>query len=132
MTEPLKLWRNAKLATCDANARCIERGALLTRGALIEWVGDEAALPAASGAATSAQVNDLGGAWVTPGLIDCHTHLVFAGTRAGEYAERLRGSSYEDIARRGGGSSCSMRARRGLRRSWPRASPASRSSQGMG
>jgi imidazolonepropionase len=110
MTEPLKLWRNAKLATCDANARCIERGALLTRGALIEWVGDEAALPAASGAATSAQVNDLGGAWVTPGLIDCHTHLVFAGTRAGEYAERLRGSSYEDIARRGGGILATMRA----------------------
>jgi imidazolonepropionase len=110
MTEPLKLWRNAKLATCDANARCIERGALLTRGALIEWIGDEAALPAASDAATSAQVNDLGGAWVTPGLIDCHTHLVFAGTRAGEYAERLRGSSYEDIARRGGGILATMRA----------------------
>jgi imidazolonepropionase len=110
MTEPLKLWRNAKLATCDASARRIERGALLTRGTLIEWVGDEAALPAASAAATSTQVNDLGGAWVTPGLIDCHTHLVFAGTRAGEYAERLRGSSYEDIARRGGGILATMRA----------------------
>lgn len=110
MPEPLKLWRNAKLATCDRQARCIERGALLTRGALIEWVGEETALPAAPGTAAVAQEHDLGGAWVTPGLIDCHTHLVFAGTRAGEYAERLRGRSYEDIARSGGGILSTMRA----------------------
>src|SRR2546430_9136091 len=45
--------------------------------------------------------HDLAGAWVTPGLIDCHTHLVFAGTRANEYAQRLRGRSYEEIARAG-------------------------------
>jgi imidazolonepropionase len=110
MPEPLKIWRNAKLATCDANARRIERGALLTRGALIEWVGEEAALPAALGTAAVAQEHDLDGAWVTPGLIDCHTHLVFAGTRAGEYAERLRGRSYEDLARSGGGILSTMRA----------------------
>ena len=58
----------------------------------------------------AAEVHDLGGAWVTPGLIDCHTHLVFAGTRAGEYAERLRGRSYEEIARAGGGILSSVRA----------------------
>ncbi|GAC1454628.1 MAG: imidazolonepropionase [Steroidobacteraceae bacterium] len=110
MPEPLKIWRNAKLATCDAGARCIERGALLTRGALIEWVGEEAALPAALGTATVAQEHDLAGAWVTPGLIDCLTHLVFAGTRAGEYAQRLRGRSYEDIARSGGGILSTRRA----------------------
>ena len=99
MSEPLKLWRNAQLLTCDEAGRRIARGALLTRGGRIEWVGEEAALPPT--AATEA--HDLGGAWVTPGLIDCHTHLVFAGTRASEYAERLRGRSYEEIARAGGG-----------------------------
>jgi imidazolonepropionase len=103
----LKLWRNAQLATCDGDNRRIERGALLTRGARIEWVGEEAQLPAL---ARTAEVHDLGGAWVTPGLIDCHTHLVFCGTRAGEYAERLRGRSYEDIARAGGGILSSVRA----------------------
>jgi imidazolonepropionase len=103
---PLKLWRNAQLATCDETARRIARGALLTRGDLIEWVGEEAALPSLS----PEETHDLGGAWVTPALIDCHTHLVFAGTRAGEYAERLRGASYEQIARAGGGILSTVRA----------------------
>jgi len=106
MSEPLKLWRNAQLVTCDAAARVIARGALTTRAGRIEWVGHEAALPA--GAAD--EVHDLAGAWVTPGLIDCHTHLVFAGTRANEYAERLRGRSYEEIARAGGGILATVRA----------------------
>ena len=108
MSEPLKLWRNAQLLTCAAGGAPLERGALLTRGARIEWVGPEAALPQA----TPAVVHDLGGAWVSPGLIDCHTHLVFAGTRAGEYAQRLQGASYEDIARAGGGILSSVRALR--------------------
>jgi imidazolonepropionase len=103
---PLKLWRNAQLATCDATARRIARGALLTRGDRIEWVGEEAALPALS----PEETHDLCGAWVTPALIDCHTHLVFAGTRAEEYAERLRGASYEEIARAGGGILSTVRA----------------------
>jgi imidazolonepropionase len=103
---PLKLWRNARLATCDERGQRFERGALITRGARIEWVGEEAALPAV----TAEEVHDLAGAWVTPGLIDCHTHLVFAGTRAGEYAERLRGASYEQIARAGGGILSTVRA----------------------
>jgi imidazolonepropionase len=104
----LKLWRNAQLATCTHAAERIPRGALLTRGAHIEWVGPEAQLPAV----TPAEIHDLGHAWVTPGLIDCHTHLVFAGTRAQEYAERLRGVSYEEIARAGGGILSSVRALR--------------------
>ena len=108
MGEALKLWRNAQLATCDPAGRRLARGAMLTRGGRIEWVGEEGALPPA----TPAEVHDLGGAWVTPGLIDCHTHLVFAGTRAGEYAERLRGTSYEAIARAGGGILASVRALR--------------------
>jgi len=107
MPGTLKLWRNARLATCDAEQRSITDGALLTRGARIEWVGEEAQLPAI---ATGAEVHDLAGAWVTPGLIDCHTHLVFAGTRADEYAQRLRGRSYEEIARAGGGILSTVRA----------------------
>jgi imidazolonepropionase len=110
----LKLWRNAQLATCDAARGTIARGALLTRGGRIEWVGEESALPAALAGAGAAEVapeeHDLGGGAVTPGLIDCHTHLVFAGNRAGEYAERLRGRSYEEIARAGGGILSTMRA----------------------
>jgi len=107
MPGTLKLWRNARLATCDAEQRSITGGALLTRGARIEWVGEEAQLPAI---ASGAEAHDLAGAWVTPGLIDCHTHLVFAGTRADEYAQRLRGRSYEEIARAGGGILSTVRA----------------------
>src|SRR6201987_276834 len=87
---------------------------MVTRGGRVEWVGGDSALPAsliASAAAGAApEEHDLGGAWVTPGLIDCHTHLVFAGNRAGEYAERLRGRSYEEIARAGGGILSTMQA----------------------
>jgi imidazolonepropionase len=109
VSAPLKLWRNAHLATCDGEARVIRDGALLTRGGRIEWVG-----PEGERAHTEpAEVHDLGGAWVTPGLIDCHTHLVFAGNRANEYAQRLRGARYEDIARAGGGILSTVRAVRG-------------------
>jgi len=106
VSETLKLWRNARLATCGTDARRIERGALITRGPRLEWVGEEAALPPV----TAQETHDLRGAWVTPALIDCHTHLVFAGNRAGEYAERLRGRSYADIARAGGGILSTVRA----------------------
>jgi imidazolonepropionase len=105
----LKLWRNARLATCNESMQVIEKGAMLTRDGRIEWVGAEADVPATPAAAPYEQ-HDLGGAWVTPGLIDCHTHLVFAGTRAGEYAQRLRGRSYAEIAREGGGILSTMRA----------------------
>jgi imidazolonepropionase len=103
------LWRNARLATCDGSMRVIDKGALLTCAGQIEWVGPEAELPAAL-LSSHYEQHDLGGAWVTPGLIDCHTHLVFSGTRAGEYAQRLRGRSYAEIAREGGGILSTMRA----------------------
>ncbi|HET9389827.1 MAG TPA: imidazolonepropionase [Steroidobacteraceae bacterium] len=110
MSDALRLWRNAHIATCDEAMTVIERGALLTRAERIQWIGPEHALPAGD---TPDEIQDLGGAWITPGLIDCHSHLVFAGTRAGEYAERLRGRSYEEIARAGGGILSTMRAVRG-------------------
>lgn len=104
MSEPsgVQLWRNARLLPSDAAFSRITAGAVVTRADRIAWVGREADLPAALRQECGA-VHDLRNAWVTPGLIDCHTHLVFAGTRATEYAQRLRGLSYEEIARQGGG-----------------------------
>ncbi|HTC45564.1 MAG TPA: imidazolonepropionase [Steroidobacteraceae bacterium] len=96
------LWRNARLLPCDPPMSRILAGAIVTEGERLVWVGREADLPAAIRSRCH-DTHDLHGAWVTPGLIDCHTHLVFAGTRAAEYAQRLRGVSYEEIARQGGG-----------------------------
>jgi imidazolonepropionase len=106
----MTLWRNARVATCDDSMTVFEHGAILTRDSQIEWVGDESTLPEFR---APAEVRDLDGAWVTPGLIDCHTHLIFAGTRATEYAERLKGRTYAEIARSGGGILSTMRAVRG-------------------
>lgn len=98
---PGVLWFNARVATCDANATEFERGAIVTRDERIQWVGCEDNLPHSF---RSLHVRrDLRGKWVTPGLIDCHTHLVFAGNRAHEWTRLLNGASYEEIARSGGG-----------------------------
>src|ERR1700761_5509125 len=111
MTESVTLWHNARIATGSAESPQFAPGALVTRGERIVWVGAQEAVPP-SWRKEAESAFDLAGAWVTPGLIDCHTHLVFAGTRAPEYAERLRGVSYEEIARRGGGILTSVRATR--------------------
>jgi imidazolonepropionase len=105
------LWRGAHLVTlADASGwGRVERGALLVDGATIAFAGAEAYLPAATRA--DAEI-DLGGALVTPGLVDCHTHLVYAGQRAGEFEQRLEGASYEDIARAGGGIRSTVAATR--------------------
>ena len=105
------LWRNARFATLTG-ARgwgLVERGSLLTEGETIAWVGAEADLPAATH--VDAEI-DLGGTLVTPGLVDCHTHLVYAGQRATEFEQRLEGASYEDIARAGGGIRSTVAATR--------------------
>ncbi|WP_446831798.1 imidazolonepropionase [Candidatus Foliamicus sp.] len=86
----------------------IERGALRIEGERIAWAGAVADLPARG----DGQILDLDGALVTPGLIDCHTHLVYAGNRADEWALRLQGASYEEIARRGGGIASTVMATR--------------------
>jgi len=107
------LWRNARLATMDDAPACgvTERGALLVEGDRLHWVGAEAALPAGLRAGIIAE-HDLGGALVTPGLIDCHTHLVYAGNRANEFAQRLEGASYQQIAAAGGGIRATVAATR--------------------
>lgn len=103
------LWRGARIATCDAEDRRFERGAILTQDEHIEWVGAEQDAP--SGARPD-RVVELADRWLTPGLIDCHTHLVFAGQRAAEFARRTAGESYADIARAGGGIRSTMQATR--------------------
>jgi imidazolonepropionase len=103
------LWRNAAIATCDDEHRVFERGAIVTDADEITWVGAEPDLPAG---VRPDRTIELAGRWLTPGLIDCHTHLVFAGQRAAEFARRTAGTSYADIAREGGGILSTMRATR--------------------
>ncbi|WP_459200190.1 imidazolonepropionase [Pseudomonas tremae] len=103
------LWKNCHIASmAHGKYSIIENAAIVTSGALIEWVGPQAKL------AGSEHDNciDLGGAWVTPGLIDCHTHMVFGGNRSGEFEQRLQGVSYAEIAAAGGGIASTVRATR--------------------
>ncbi len=98
MEAPETLWRNARLATCaGAGLGIVERGALVTASGRIVYAGVESEAPHAK------QAVDCEGRWLTPALIDCHTHLVYGGDRAREFELRLAGASYEEIARAGGG-----------------------------
>lgn len=102
------------LARCSdsgtqADIHLIPSAAMAWDNGRINWVGPEAELPAEL--ATQPQLN-AGGKLVIPGLIDCHTHLAFAGWRADEFAERLGGKSYADIAKRGGGILSTVKATR--------------------
>jgi imidazolonepropionase len=103
----------------------IRDAALAVSEGRIAWVGPRGDLPSALRASEEL---DGGGGWLTPGLIDCHTHLVYAGNRADEFERRLGGASYEDIAREGGGIQATVRATRTaseeqlLRQSEPRLS----------
>jgi len=99
------LWINLRLATMAPGGTpygAIVDGALAVTGDRIAFVGRGDALPAPPDRLAEA-VHDGGGRWMTPGLVDCHTHLVFAGARAREFELRLTGASYEEIARAGGG-----------------------------
>jgi len=108
------LLTHATLATFagDAPYGLIERGAIALHQGRIAWVGPQDALPGEA-ATLAAQVEDLDGAVVTPGLVDCHTHLVFGGNRAHEFDMRLNGATYEEIARAGGGIVSTVKATRG-------------------
>ena len=102
------LWRNLRLATMAEGAEAVARGAVAAKDGRIAYAGPESGLPARD----AARVVDCGGRWATPGLVDCHTHLVFGGDRAQEFAMRLAGASYEEIARAGGGILSTVRATR--------------------
>ena len=109
----LALWHHAKLATLAGNTPwgMIEAGALLVEGDRLIWVGAEQEVPADLGRQVSER-HDLGGALVTPGLVDCHTHLVYGGHRARDFERLLNGVSYEEIARTGGGIRSTVAATR--------------------
>ncbi|PYC26026.1 imidazolonepropionase [Pseudomonas mosselii] len=103
------LWQHCHAATMtDGRYAVIEDAAIVTSAGLIEWIGPRADVPPVE----ADRVVDLGGAWVTPGLIDCHTHAVFGGNRSGEFEQRLQGVSYAEIAAQGGGIASTVRATR--------------------
>ncbi|MBK4994758.1 imidazolonepropionase [Pseudomonas sp. S37] len=103
------VWQHCHVATmAEGRYSVIENAAIVTNAGLIEWIGPRAEL-----APVDAERSvDLGGAWVTPGLIDCHTHAVFGGNRSGEFEQRLQGVSYAEIAAQGGGIASTVRATR--------------------
>jgi imidazolonepropionase len=103
------LWRGAHVATMkNGHYSVIENAAIGVLDGRIVWIGDASNLPTYQ----TQKEHDLGGGWITPGLIDCHTHLVFGGNRAGEFEQRLNGVSYQDIAKQGGGIASSVKATR--------------------
>jgi imidazolonepropionase len=109
-----QIWAGANIATMVAGVEPygnIKNGALAVKGDRIAWIG-----PAAEGlreaAAFGIPIHDAQGLWLTPGLIDCHTHLVYGGHRVEEFEKRLCGVSYEDIARAGGGIQSTVQATR--------------------
>jgi len=114
------LYTNARVATLADGYGIIEDGAVAVRAGRIAWVGPRAEAPPAL------STQDCGGLWLTPGLVDCHTHVVYAGNRSDEWEARLNGATYEDIARAGGGIMSTVRATRAasedalLRASLPR------------
>ncbi len=105
------LIENARIASMAEDGRAyglIEDGAVAVSDGRIDWIGPQAQQPAC----TAKERVDAGGRLLTPGLIDCHTHLVFAGARAGEFEQRLKGVSYSEIAAAGGGIQASVQATR--------------------
>jgi imidazolonepropionase len=103
------LWKHCHVASmAQGKYSIIEHAAIVTSGALVQWIGPQADLIESD----FDSVIDLNGAWVTPGLIDCHTHTVFGGNRSGEFEQRLQGVSYAEIAAAGGGIASTVRATR--------------------
>ncbi|CAB3752760.1 imidazolonepropionase [Paraburkholderia solisilvae] len=103
------VWHHLQLCAHGDPHDTIADAAIAVQDGRIEWLGAAQELPAAY---RGWPREDLAGAWVTPGLVECHTHLVYGGQRADEFAQRLAGVSYEEIARRGGGIVSTVRATR--------------------
>jgi imidazolonepropionase len=107
------VWRNLRLvpelAAPDVALQPGDLAAVVVQGGMLRWIGPVAGVPAAYAAMPQF---DGGGALATPGLVDCHTHLVYGGQRANEFAMRLAGASYEEVAKAGGGIVSSVNATR--------------------
>lgn len=105
------IWRDARIATLAPQAAGLGEvtGAVAARDGRIAFVGPETGLPTGWDAARTVKLD---GRWITPGLIDCHTHIVYGGDRAHEFELRLKGASYEEIARSGGGIVSTVKATR--------------------
>jgi imidazolonepropionase len=111
-----RVWTNARLVTMaetGAPYGLIPDGAIAVTADRIAWIGSTSAL-AQQPAAANAIVHDVEGRCITPGLVDCHTHLVYGGDRAREFERRLEGATYEEIARAGGGIRATVTATRAL------------------
>ncbi len=111
----LTLWTNCQIATMQPSSNLpyglITDASMVLDGSTIHWLGKSSDI-SADMMASSRVRNDAKGALITPGLIDCHTHLVYGGNRAQEFEQRLHGASYEDISRQGGGIASTVRATR--------------------
>ena len=107
------IWHNlrpvAELTVADVPLSADAAASIVVQGGMVRWVGPASALPAAYAAMPR---HDAVGALATPGLVDCHTHLVYGGQRANEFAMRLAGATYEEVAKAGGGIVSSVRATR--------------------
>ena len=107
------IWHNlrpvAELTVADVPLSADAAACVVVQGGMVRWVGPASALPAAYAAMPR---HDARGALATPGLVDCHTHLVYGGQRANEFAMRLAGASYEEVAQAGGGIVSSVNATR--------------------
>ena len=109
MSSETTLLTNAAIATMapgGAPYGMIEDGAVMLKNGLIDWVGPSTDAP-------DLPSTDIEGRLITPGLIDCHTHLVYGGDRAMEFEMRLKGASYEEVAHAGGGIVSTVTATRG-------------------
>jgi imidazolonepropionase len=123
-----RVWIGADIATMAAGAEpygSIKGAALAVKGERIAWIGAAGAARDRA-AARGVPVQEVGGLWMTPGLIDCHTHLIYGGNRVAEFEQRLCGASYEDIARAGGGIQSTVRATRAATHESLRAAAAAR------
>src|SRR5258708_35908151 len=108
------LWIDVSLATMVPGGvpyGGVQGGAIAGQGGRIAWVGPQAALPGPP-ESLAGNVHRCSGAWMTPGLVDCHTHLVFAGTRARDFEMRLRGADWDAIQAAGGGIPSTVTATR--------------------
>lgn len=107
----ISVWRNARVYPATADAQVLDNAAVVAEGDRLTFVGPESALSADLQAVDTI---DCGGRLITPALIDCHTHIVFGGDRAMEFEMRLKGATYEEIARAGGGIVSSVSATNAL------------------